>query len=179
MIDTRTLLTRYRNIVVNVGVLFVAFLIMRSIYGYQNNKINDLRRTRDIEIRKNELLKKIDESEKRIEAYQRAFGKKEVSEVVNAITQIARDSKVRIISIRPGGEKKQDHFSELMVDVNVHAADYHSVGEFVSRLENSAYAYTVNYLYIKSQNIQEEERKGRTEEDRLRVETSISTIIFQ
>jgi len=177
MIDSKILMTKYRSLLLNIGILVVAFIIGRSIYSFQNNKINELRRTKDTEIRKNEILSEIDRAEKKIAAYEKLLSKKEASDLVNTITQIARDSKVRILSIRPGGEKKDENLSILTIDVNINASDYHSVGEFISRLEACPEAYTINSFFIKAQEIKTDDQKVKA--DRLLVQATVSAIMVQ
>jgi Tfp pilus assembly protein PilO len=115
--------------------------------------------------------------EQKLAAYRKVYTKKEVSIIINDITQTARDSGVRLVSIRPGAEQKHSGYSELSIDVNVGASDYHSLAKFINMLENSNFLYIVKSFYVRPQVLAAEIAKGK--QDRLLVQTTISTTTVQ
>ena len=177
-LDFNTLLTKYRNTAFNIGLVLVALIVARVIYSNQYKKIVDLRRNITQEEQKDVLFDELNGIQKKLSAYRQVYAKKEVSAIINDITQVARDSGVRIVSIKPGEEQKQLGYSELLIDLNVGASDYHSLAKFVASLENSTYLFLIKSYYIKPQILTTPEiTKGK--QDRLLVQTTISTTTVQ
>jgi Tfp pilus assembly protein PilO len=176
-IDLNTILTKYRNTAFNIALVVVALIVARAIYSNQYKKVVDLRRNISLESQKNELFGELNTVEKKLAAYRQVYTRKEASSIINDITQAARDSGVRIISIRPGEEQKQLGYSELSIDLNLGASDYHSLAKFISSLENSAYLYLVKSFSVRPQVMTPEIAKSK--QDRLLVQTTISTTMVQ
>jgi hypothetical protein len=176
-IDLNALLTRYRNIAFNIGLVLVALIVSRVIYGNQYKNVEDLRRKISVEEQKNVLFAELNSDQKKLTAYKQVYARREASTIVNDITQIARDSDVRILSIRPGEEHKQAGYSELLIDVSVGASDYQSLARFVTNLENSTTLYLFKTFIVRSQIVASDVAKGK--QDRLLVQTTISITTVQ
>lgn len=176
-LDLNTLLTKYRNTAFNIGLVLVALIVARVIYTNQYKNIVDLRKNISQEEQKNTLFSELNLTQRKLSAYKHVFVKKEVSSIINDITQAARDSGVRIISIKPGEEQKHLGYSELLIDLNVGVSDYQSLAKFIANLENSAYLYLMRSCFIKPQVLTAEIAKGK--QDRLLVQTTISTTTVQ
>ncbi|MDD4907746.1 MAG: type 4a pilus biogenesis protein PilO [Candidatus Omnitrophica bacterium] len=176
-IDLNTIMTKYRNTAFNIGLVLVALIVARAVYSNQYKKVVELRRDIGLETQKNDLFSELNTIEQKLAAYRQVYAKKEVSTIMNDITQAARDSDVRIVSIKPGEDQKQSGYSELSIDVNVGASDYHSLAKFINILENSSFLFIVKSFFIKPQILTPEIAKGK--QDRLLVQATISTTTVQ
>ncbi len=176
-LDLNTIMTRYRNTAFNIGLVFVALVIAHAIYSNQYKKVLELRRNIGLEEQKNVLFEELNINQKKMAAYRQVYGRKEASSLVNDINQMARDSGVSILGIKPGVEQKQLGYSELSIDLNLGASDYHSLAKFIAALENSAYLYLIKSFDIRPQILNPEIAKNK--QDRLLVQATISTTTVQ
>jgi len=140
-----------RKRVLSIGIILFTLIITLIIYRVQIKKIELLHVNKDSELKKNEVLKEISRSEKTIKLYKNIFSKKDASSVMNTISNIARDSNVRLISIRPGNEENQPLYIKCPFILVIDADNYHAIGKFISSIENQSDIYFVDAISIRSQ----------------------------
>lgn len=146
-----TQLNKYKNKIFNIAVVMAAVMIaFNFIYKKQFKQIKLLKEKKDIEIEKNHLLESISQVEKRINDYKNLLTKKDASLVINAITDIAKESGAKIISIRPGQERRYSGYIKFPFDLVISINSYHRLGRFISELENYQDVYVVDAMGITS-----------------------------
>lgn len=127
--------------ILNIIVLLLAFIISFNIYKTQTKKVNSLRAQQKTEEKRNELLKSIKQLQAAFNSYKDTFEKKDVSLV---ITNITKDSDIKIISLKPGEE---GDYSQIMtrypLGLRIEAPSYHLLGKFISRIENDGKIHSV------------------------------------
>ena len=144
------LLERSKNDILNVGVILLALFIAFQIYKSTDEKVTTLKTKQNDELKKNEVMDEISILEKKVEKYQRFFAKKDMSYVVNAISDIARNCSINITSIRPSGQEAGDDYTRPVFLLVLTAPDYHSLGKFISQIEDSKDVYMVGGVSIAS-----------------------------
>ena len=169
------LFEKYKNKILNFGIVILALFIALQIYEKGDQQINSLIRQKDDAIKKNKVMEEIAGLEKRMEAYKKVFVKKDISSVMNTISGIAKNSSVKIISIKPSNEEAYANYTKSSFLINVSAPNYHFLGDFISRIESCKDVYLVGEVSISSPDSDQE-----TEEDKadLNVSLQISTISY-
>lgn len=143
--------------IINILVLLIAGLVALKIYQGQDKKITQIITWQDEQKKKNEILLGVDGLKKRIELYKQAFRPKDNREIINMITQLAKVSKVRIISLRPvaskmpvvGRREKGPIYGKDYFNLSIETDGYHQLGKFVRELENNPMTFIIESLAIK------------------------------
>jgi len=148
--DINALINKYKNAAINgVVVLLAVFIAFNFIYKKQQANIAALDETRKSEEKKNLLLDNISLLENKIDAYSRLLVKKDPSSVINSINEMARASGIKILSIRPALEQEYPDYIKSTFDLSVQADTYHTLGKFVSKVENYGDVYMVDSVDIR------------------------------
>lgn len=90
-----------RKTIVNIIIVCVSSIIIFNIYQSQTKKIQTLEVNRDAESQKNSLLNEINKLEKVVDSYKKNFNKEDSLGFITTINNIAKNSGVKIISIKP------------------------------------------------------------------------------
>lgn len=168
----RDLFLKARKKVVSIGIIAFTLLLTLIIHGIQTRKIEALSVKKGIEAKKNDALKEIAQTEKRINLYKSLFGNKDAASVMNAISNIARDSKVRVISLQPDKEINLPAYIKYPFNLVIAVNSFHDIGKFINHIENQPEAYFVDAMSISTQ----EESQG---ENKLTVNVTLSIIAFK
>ena len=144
------LIERNKNKIVNFGVIILALVIALQFYRSTNNQINSLIQQQNNELEKNKVVEEIATLEKKAEAYKKVFVKKDLASVMDIISGIAKNSSVRIISIKPHSEDALGNYFSSSFLIMLNAPSYHALGDFISKIENHKDFYLVNEVSINS-----------------------------
>jgi len=147
---------KYKNKILNVGVIILAIFLAYKIYDMQNKELKTVAEEEAKEIKKNKVLESISQVEKKTEAYKKFFSKKELGEMVELLSIISKDSPgVQVLSVKSAGaESKHSGYLKIPFEVSVKVANYHALGEFVNKLENYKDFYLVEDVLINSGNFE-------------------------
>lgn len=159
---------KYKNKIFNIGIIILVLIISSNIYKKQLKEIEVLGEKIELETKKNQALESIIHSETRINTYKNLLAKKDTSLIINTISNIARESRIKIVSIRPMPERKYEDYIKVPFSLILSASEYHAVGRFISKLESSQDVYTVESMEIKSEPLTKE----------LAVDLTINSITF-
>lgn len=168
-------LIKNKNNLINIGLIVLALIIAKNIYSGQGGKIEKLRANKTMELKKNALIGDIGRLEKRIDAYKKVLYKRDTSSIINSITQIAGNSQIKITSVKPEEEKEYAAYNQISVKVSIVAADYHKIGDFISKLENAPDFYIIEEFSIRPLIEKSEAREA----DRLSADLRVIAIIFK
>jgi len=166
--DATELINRHKNKLFNIVLILLALIISSKIYNAQDKAREALREQINEETRKNELLRDISSMDKRIGLYKNLFINKDADTAINTLGTIARESNVKIVSIRPAGEQRFPEYIRIPFELNVNVDSYHPLGRFISIIENQQGVYMVDSVSISTSN------QGRE----LNVNLKVSTIIL-
>ena len=143
--------------IINALIILVTIFIAINLLKLQKKNIEALNIQKDIEIRKNEVLGKIIQSEKRIISYNELLNRKDASLAMNTISNIAKDCGINIVSIK--SEKKQEFavYIKHYFSLNINTDTYNAIAKFINTLENSPDIYFVDKIDIRTFFVQETE----------------------
>lgn len=169
--------------ILNIILVIATLIIAPNIYRSKSRGVESLNARKETETKKNQALSRISQLEKKIKLYEERLSKKDASLVMNTINSLARDANIKIISIKPGGEEKEEFYTKYPFVLAVSADSYHAVGKFISRIENHSDLHFVDYINIRIQDTSrilsaepQEEDKPKT---RLIVNLTLSLIVFK
>lgn len=166
--------TKDKSKLINIGLIILALIIAKNIYSSQTAKINMLKADKETELKKASLIGDIGKIEEKIQAYKQVLYKRDVSSVINDISEMANSAQIKIISVVPQQEREYAAYSEISVRLNIFAAGYHRIGDFISRLENSSGFYIIENLTVQPTSSQYTDSL-----DKLSVDMSVIAVIFK
>lgn len=164
-----------KNKILNIGIIVLALYLAFQIYKSLDNQANFLLLQKDNELKKNIAIEDIVAFEKKIDGYKRVLIKKDLGSVMEAISAIARSCSVKIISIKPGNEEKFSTYVKTSFSLVVSAPNYHSLGDFISQVENDKDIYIIDDINI---NLVKNARPQEEVKTILNVDLKISTISY-
>lgn len=166
--------------ILSTAIFIFALLIATSIYISQTKSLRLLNIKRDTQIKKNEVLNEIRQSEKKIKFYSNLLNEKDASSITNTISNIAKESGVQIISIEPGREEKQSLFIKYPFILTIHADSYHAIGKFITKIESYSDAYIVETTSIRplSEVLNKELDETAAKTNKLIVNLTLNIIAF-
>jgi Tfp pilus assembly protein PilO len=167
------LIEKNKKKILNLAVLFVALFIAFKIYSNQAQELSSLDQKKDTETEKNVVLQKIDKINKEVESYRKFINNKEISNIINAISDIAKSSSVEIVSVKPEAEEAKNYYTKHLFNLRLLSASYHNIGDFISRLESAPDIFNVETINMSQQVKQTAERRS----EQVGVDLRISTIL--
>ena len=144
-------ISKYKNIVLNIVIIIVALIVSVKIYKRQTSQMEALKAQKEMELKKNEAFQNIGKLEKKLQVYQEILARKDANKVISNITNLAKESDIKIISVRPVAEEVKQDYIKLPFDLTISASDYHALGKFISRLESYTDVYVIGALEIRSE----------------------------
>jgi len=173
--EINELLTKHKNKIINIIALIVAAYIALALYSKQAKDLSMLLAKKDIEIKKNEVLGSIGKWDETIKAYKGQINNKDVSLLIDTLSNIAKASSAKILSIRPIEESSSQYYMRYPFGLKVLVDDYHALGKFISNLESDPDIFNVEVANARTQS----EGQGEEERVQLVVELRISTILVK
>jgi Tfp pilus assembly protein PilO len=159
--------------IINTGVILLAIVVALYLYSWQSQQLISLEEKKNEEIKKSEVIESLNRVEQRISSYKRSFSRKDLGSVMGAMTEIAKDTGVKVISVKPGAEKQFTEYIKNSFLIIVRVADYHALGQFISKVENYQDLFLVEDINITTvSSSQSNKQAGRD----LDVSLKISTI---
>lgn len=169
------LFTKHKNKFLNIGIIILAIFFAIYIYSKQNQELGSVSQKKEQEIKRNSVLESISRFEKKVDAYKQFFTAKELGEVVDDMANIARDTRVQLLSVKPGAKEMYAEYIKTSFLISVKAESYHALGVFVSKIENYEDLYLVEGISIDSANFN---ASGNNDERQLEVSLRISTVSY-
>lgn len=173
--EKNALFEKNKNKVLNFGLIILALFIAFQIYKAADQQVNSLIQQKGDELKKNKAAEEIAGFEKKIEVYKKIFFKEDVSSVVDTISNIAKNSSIKIVSIKPGNDEAYPDYIKSVFLITVSAPSYHSLGNFISQIESYKDIYMVDEVSIASAEINQPFESKNTN---LNVNLKISTIAY-
>ncbi len=148
--DLSAMLNKNKNKVFGLAIILLSFMVAYRIYEWQALQLKLLNDRIVEENKKNQVLTDISKLEGEVEVYRKLLTKNDASSMMSDINNIARDTGVKIISIRPSGENASPEYTKYMFDLSVEAPDYNTLAKFVNKLETFERVYLVEVSNIES-----------------------------
>ena len=159
---------RSKSLILNVIVGIVALMIALQIYKGKMKEKDSLLLEKETEQKKNAVLANIADLEKDMDVLQTYVAKKDSSDIVNILSNIAKQSSVQITSIRPQSSESGNFYTKDLFTLSVSAPDYHELSKFVANVES----YPENIFIIEAVNVD----AGDTRANNLNAQIQLSTI---
>ena len=144
------LFERNKNLIINIAIVILALIIAFQFHKSANDKIDSLVQEEKLEQEKNKVSESIASLEKKADAYKKVFVKKDLASIMDSLSEIAKDTAVKIISVKPFAEETQDNYNTATFLITLNAPSYHALGDFISKLENHKDIFLVNEIAINS-----------------------------
>jgi Tfp pilus assembly protein PilO len=171
-----SLISKHKNKLPGIIIIILSLIIASNIYKSQLKTVESLKEKKDLEIRKNEILNQISQNiEKTLNPYKQLLNTKDTSLLIDTISNIAKESGIKINSLKPQTEEQKTDYIKYSFDLEIAASDYHNLGKFINKIENSSDVYLVEALNIKAIPGQ----SGEGPADRLSAELRLSTILMR
>ncbi|OGX14900.1 MAG: hypothetical protein A2166_03385 [Omnitrophica WOR_2 bacterium RBG_13_41_10] len=135
--------------IINALIILVTIYIAVNLFKLQAKNMETLNIQKDIEIKKNEALDKIAESEKKASSYKDFLNKKDLSLAMSTISNIANQYAIRIISIKPERKEELQAYVKHTFSLSINADSYNTIAKFINTLENNPDVYFVDKINIK------------------------------
>ncbi len=170
---TTDFLTKNKAKLINAGIILLALFVAFYLYNMQGQQITSLEESKNEEIKKSEVIDSLNRVEKRISRYKGALTRKDLGLVMSEMTEIAKDAKVKVISVKPGLEQSYPDYIKSSFLMVVRVPDYHALGQFVSKVENYKDLFLVEDINISTLN---ESKSEAGSSEGLDINLKISTI---
>lgn len=149
--DAGELLNNYKKAMLNSSLILLALIISFRIYAFGQKKIDEFKKQKELEVQKNRVLQNIALSEEKLKDYKNSLNRKDISSVIKTLGVIAKESSVKIISLKPGEARIYPEYSAYPFDLTVQVENYHSLGEFIANLESHSDIYIVKSAVLAAQ----------------------------
>ena len=164
-----------KNKLLNLGIILLLLYIAFQIYSYGNRQESRLAQQRGDELKKNKVIENITSLEKVMEGYKKALVKQDLGSIMDTMSNIAKSSSVEILSIKPLNQEVSTNYSRFSFAITAEAPDYHSLADFISKVENYKDVYFVDEVIVSSSESGSSEDSAGTG---LKVSLRISTISY-
>jgi Tfp pilus assembly protein PilO len=173
MMQVEELSSRIQKNILNIVVLVVFAIIAYKIFNAQKQQVESIKNETQIELQKGVVLTQISQSEKRFKNLRRLINIKEETSVIDKLNTIAKQSQVKIIVIKPIPAQKVSGYSRHPFALSVAVDNYHTLGKFISALENDPFLFSVDNISVNPDPASESRRF------KLQVNLEVSTILIK
>ena len=173
--DKFDIIIKNKNKILNFGTAFLFLFIAFQIYSFGNKQAASLIEGKENELKKNKVIENLTSLEKKIEGYKKSLVKQDLWSVMNSVSNIAKAYSVQIISIKPVKEEAYADYIISSFMITARGTDYHSLADFISKIENSKDIYLVEEVDIAASGPSRAENSADTN---LNVTLKISNISY-
>lgn len=169
--DIIPLINKAKAHLLNIIIIVIAVIIA---FNNSKTKAHDRKLLKDrinTELSKNEVLRDISNLEGRFTSLKKRINNKAISLVISLLGNMAKESDVRIILIKPQKENYLGVYTKYPFELVVSAKSYHKIGKFISIIENSPDIYIVENMVITS-------NPNEKEEDKVIIKLVLNTILI-
>ncbi|MDD5130228.1 MAG: hypothetical protein PHS66_04155 [Candidatus Omnitrophica bacterium] len=139
---------RNKNTIINIAIIVLSLIIALQLYLSANGQVSSLIQQQDNELEKNKVFENIAVLEKKTETYKKTFVKKDLALVMDVIYGIAKNTSVKILSVKPVAEESMVNYFKSSFLITLTAPSYHNLGEFISKIENHGDIYLVSEVNV-------------------------------
>ncbi|MDO8662290.1 MAG: type 4a pilus biogenesis protein PilO [Candidatus Omnitrophota bacterium] len=142
---------KYRNMLINAAIITVTLIIAYNLYQASLSQAQSLKAKISEEEKKNIELEKMGKLEKRIAAYRSLLVVRETSAVMSDISDIAKETKVKVLSVKPSQKESAADYAKAIFEVTLNAGGYDQLAKFINAIEAYENVYMVEGMDISSQ----------------------------
>lgn len=170
---------KYKNKIINIAIVILAVIIAGNIYKNHVAAIKVLNSQKQEETEKNEIITSVINFQKEFNGYKKFVNNKDVSLVINSINAIAKETRVKIISIKPEQIKIEGMYETYPFQVAISARKYEDVGNFISSLESAPEVFSIDSMGFKPQKEEIEEGSKKRIFNVLNIDLRINTSLLK
>jgi len=159
--------------ILNIAVIAIGAIVAWKIYGGQMQQVNAVKAETQVALQKNDVLAQIVQSEKSLKNLRRSINNKDETSVIDVLNNIAKNSRVKIIELKPIPEQKVLGYTRYPFALAVGVDNYHTLGKFISALESNPFLFTIDNIAVNSEDSDE------SRPFRLQVSLEVSTILIK
>lgn len=178
MIELAPLFTKYKIRILSVGIALLTLIVVANLFGSQGRRKEMLLANKETELKRNEVLASISKLEKKIASYKKVFNKRDASAVINTISNIAKESNVKIISMKPRQEENFPAYIRYPFELVIGVDSYHVIAKFISKIENYPEMFFIDRFEIKLTTANKEDTQ-QGQGHKLLVGLTISTVALK
>jgi hypothetical protein len=141
---------RNKNKIINLAVIILALVIAFKFYRSFSDQVSSLIQQQTQELEKNKITEDIAVFEKKAEVYKKRFVKKDLSSIMDIISSIAKDTSIKIVSVKPFAEEVLDNYLKSSFLITLSAPGYHTLSDFISKIENNHEIFLVSEVNVSS-----------------------------
>ena len=142
-----------KDILANIGVVFLAFIIASNINGKQKIQIRELSSEIAIQQEKTTNISQLKGIEAEFNSFASSFteGIVNANQVIDRLDGLALARDVQILSFTPQQMPGTDFYDILSISLEISASRYSDIGFFIYDIENSAYNFRIENWVASSQ----------------------------
>lgn len=144
------LVNKNKNKIFGLGIIILSLFIAFNIYKAQLAKVDSLKSMIIEESKKNNILSGIGQLAEEVDYYRKLLVKTELSLLMSDISNLAWESGVKIISIKPSGESTLPEYTKYNFELLVTSPNYDNLAGFINKVEVDKNVYIVDALSINS-----------------------------
>ncbi len=141
--DANTFLTKNKNTFLNFAIIIFAVILAYNFNKNTSAELNKVKEQEKNESAKTEVIKDLSRLESRLNQIKNNLGKKDSNYIISDINGIAKETGIKISSIKPEQEFKGPDYTKTPFNMALKSSSYHLVGKFVSKLESSGDVFYV------------------------------------
>lgn len=139
-----------KNKIINFCVIILALVIAFKFYKSANDQVGSIIQQQNNELEKNKVIEDIVTLEKKAEVYKKLLVKKDFASIMDMISGIAKNTSVKIVSVKPYAEERFDNYFSYSFSITLNVPSYHVLGDFISKIENYKDIYLISEISINS-----------------------------
>jgi len=147
-VNNEVMINKLKGNLIGLVCLIAALIIAFKVYRVKEVEIQALKNQKVNEEKKNEVLGQISTLEQKLATLRDNVNNKNISLVLDKISDFAKSASVKISKIIPLKESVLGACTKYPYELSFSAKNYHQIGKFISFLENSPDIYMVENLSI-------------------------------
>ncbi|MFH1441406.1 MAG: type 4a pilus biogenesis protein PilO [Candidatus Omnitrophota bacterium] len=172
-------LGKYKNKIINILIIIIAVVIAVNIYKNYFVSIKGLNSQKEEEIEKNAIVERIIKLQKEFNKYKNFINNKDISGIINNINITAKDTGVKILSIKPENSRKEGIYEVYPFRASISARQYSEIGNFIGALESDPKIFIIESIDLTVQKEAIREEKQKPVENVLNANLVVSTILIK
>jgi Tfp pilus assembly protein PilO len=134
--------------IINILLIIISFIVSLNIYNAQKKQNLFYKNRLEAEKNKNELIKELMNLENKLSDCKKALKRMDTTEMLSTIGSLGEQTGLRILTVKPQPEEENPFYIKSKVKIIIEAEDYHTIGNFISKLEANPDLYKIESLSI-------------------------------
>lgn len=142
---------KYKDKLISAAIITAALVIAFNIYQGNQASLKSLEAQISEEEKKNVEIEKIIRMDRKIASYKKLLLRRDASLVISDISEIAKQAKARVLTVRPEREESGPDYVKDIFEVAVNTDTYDDLAKFINAIETSNNIYAIEGIDISHQ----------------------------